>query len=440
MSISGLVRRNLFWSVDKLRGGGYNNQYGYLQRSFQNPESFFIHQHKDKLNGILSHAVRSTRWYRNYDGYSSLSDFPVLPKEMIINNYNEFLSSDFQIEQLSVRRTSGSYGTPFAIHFSPEKVKSQWTSILYFNQQSGYQLGEPFLQLRVHAKSSLALRLQNSFMLRPEKISEQWLESARKVLLNKKFHFMVTYPSSLLPVAVYCREKGDGPEKFGFKNMVTSAEILTDNARRVFESVFGAKVHDRYATLETGVLAHQCPECGNFHVNYPNYHIELLKRDCSEPVGPGELGRVVVTDFHSKAVPLIRYDIGDISQWVDPSESCNPYIPTLKMVVGRKDDFVSNETGELVNPVSIFEALAIKDCLNISQYQMVQMDRLYYKLYLVVTDDYKSEAIIRKRLIELLGNSARIEIEYVEEIPPLESGKRPVIINKYDPSINRNDI
>jgi len=33
-------------------------------------------------------------------------------------------------------------------------------------------------------------------------------------------------------------------------------------------------------------------------------------------------------------------------------------------------------------------------------------------------------------LLEVVGRQARLEVEYVDDIPPLPSGKRPYVINE----------
>ena len=37
----------------------------------------------------------------------------------------------------------------------------------------------------------------------------------------------------------------------------------------------------------------------------------VLKLDSDEPAEPGELGRIVVTDYYNKTFPMVRYDTGD---------------------------------------------------------------------------------------------------------------------------------
>lgn len=72
--------------------------------------------------------------------------------------------------------------------------------------------------------------------------------------------------------------------------------------------------------------------------------------DCDEPAGPGEAGRIVITDLFNYAFPLIRYDTGDIGvmEYGNDDE-----LPRLKEIYGRERDCVYNTVGELISQVAI---------------------------------------------------------------------------------------
>ncbi len=328
-------RRNMFLLHDFIKGSFLLQNYKDIEKKFNNPDEH-VKESSLLTRKLLDHAVNTTQFYKSFSGYKSLDDFPVIPKNQIRENYQQFLSSQYNLNELPTRSTSGSYGEPFKIHFTKNKLKRQNAEVLFFNERAGYTLGDPFLQIRIHPKSKLALFMQNSVMLIPSNINEEWLENGRNILLSKKHKFMVCYPSSFLPLVTYCQEKGDTPDKFALANIVTSAEVITESMRTLFKSVIGCNIHDRYATLETGVLAHECIRCGHYHVNFPSYHLELLKLDSDEPAEPGELGRIVITDLYSFAVPLIRYDIGDLAEWVGEKDLCHPPMPAIKKIVEEK--------------------------------------------------------------------------------------------------------
>ena len=62
------------------------------------------------------------------------------------------------------------------------------------------------------------------------------------------------------------------------------------------------------------------------------------------PCAPGEIGRVIVTDLHNFAMPLIRYELGDQAA-LGPPCACGRGLPVLKMVAGRTHDLAVDPTG-----------------------------------------------------------------------------------------------
>ena len=70
------------------------------------------------------------------------------------------------------------------------------------------------------------------------------------------------------------------------------------------------------------------------HVNSESLLVEIVDKN-GVPVRAGELGRVIVTPFGSTALPLIRYDQGDIA--VAGGEcTCGRCLPTIASVSGRE--------------------------------------------------------------------------------------------------------
>lgn len=83
--------------------------------------------------------------------------------------------------------------------------------------------------------------------------------------------------------------------------------------RNTIHKAFNCLVLSRYSNEEYGVLSHECHICGQFHFKSDGYLFETLALDRDEPISPGTLGRVAVTDLYNHALPVIRYDTSGIS-------------------------------------------------------------------------------------------------------------------------------
>jgi len=159
-----------------------------------------------------------------------------------------------------------------------------------------------------------------------------------------------------------------------------------------------------------------------------SYEIEILSLDSDKPVLPGELGRVVVTDPFSRAMPLIRYDTGDLAV-LGGACPCGLPGPTLKRIEGRVVEEVVGTDGQRVSPYVINNLM--KDLDDIVQFQFAQQGTKSYELRLCTLSSFHQEELIRRRLLDILGADAELKLSYVEQIPPLPSGKRPYVINEW---------
>src|SRR5262249_25603036 len=151
------------------------------------------------------------------------------------------------------------------------------------------------------------------------------------------------------------RRQGLGPIRP--RGIITSAMILHDWQRRVIEEIFACKVTNRYGCEEVSLIACECERHEGLHVNADGVYVELI-RD-GRPVGPGEPGSVVVTDLTNRAMPIIRYQVGDVAVWSERVCSCGRTAPLLARVEGRDADYVQTSRGELISGISLTENFAM---------------------------------------------------------------------------------
>ena len=81
--------------------------------------------------------------------------------------------------------------------------------------------------------------------------------------------------------------------------------------------------------------------------------LEVLDED-GENVSAGERGKVVVTNLHSFAMPIIRYEIGDIVVPTTEECSCGRSGYLLKSIEGRNDDFIKLPNNKVISPSVLF--------------------------------------------------------------------------------------
>ena len=151
--------------------------------------------------------------------------------------------------------------------------------------------------------------------------------------------------------------------------------------------------------------------------------VEVLD-DAGEPCAPGEVGRVVVTDLHNFATPLIRYELRDHAE-VGEACACGRGLPTLRRFLGRRRNMVVLPDGRRQWPEVGFAQY--RGIAPIRQYQLVQIAPEEVEVRLVVEGGTLSEDQ-ETRLSALIQTALRhpfgLRFKYSEtELPHTRSGK-----------------
>lgn len=429
MALGERVRGVAFWGLDWLRRGPIASHFRELELLRDDPHLMRKRQ-AERLQNLLAHACATTPYYRQFSGATALSDFPVLQKRTIREHYDDFLSSCYRRESLVQRKTSGSYGSPLKFYITPDKAARHQAEVIYHALWAGYRIGARNAQTRTRqVKSCLRLWMQNQLIIDPTHLTGEWLSSQRDLLRSQRIDLLVGFPSAFAAIAGYCKAAGDAPSDFSLGAVIAIAEPLRNEARNVIETTFGCPVYSRYTTEEFGVLAQECPDAKQHHLNQATFVFELLDLDDDTPVSPGQPGRVVVTDLWSQAMPLIRYDLGDVAVMQERC-ACGWDRPVFTDIEGRLVEVIYDTAGNRLSPFAINSR--IQDLDSVIQFQFVQHAPARYSIRLHAMPSFAQEEALTKRLLDVLGGDADLTVVYVDEIPPLRSGKRPFIINEME--------
>jgi phenylacetate-CoA ligase len=421
-----LLRRAAYWTIDWLRGSPVRRHMRDIRSHIEGGQGSEIAAHRGQK--LLEHALATVPYYQQYRGVKRIADLPVLQKPTIIGHSADFISQAYSIAELSPKSTSGSYGTPLTFYHSRDKRWRMQAELIYFSAWAGYRIGDRNVKISIRPKSSIHLFLQNETHIVPSHLNDGWLAEQRLRLMQGREEIIISSPHLVAELAEYCLAQGDTAKDFAVRGIISAGESLPESARSRISEFFGCLVLSRYAAEELGVLAQECPEQQRHHLNTSSYLIEILDRDIDHPVEPGEVGRIVVTDLYSYAMPLIRYDTGDLGSYALACDCGRPGL-VLNSLEGRIAEEIIDAQGRRISPTAII--LRINDLSNIRQYRFIQTGEATYELYLCTLPSFQGEAILRETLLELLGAQASLRLVYVDEIPPLPSGKRAYIINAW---------
>ena len=221
-----------------------------------------------------------------------------------------------------------------------------------------------------------------------------------------------------------------GKHEYHLTSLITSSEVLPIEKKLGLKSIIGCQVIDRYSNEENGIIAQTGDVSDDFNVNYASFHVEILKIDSDEPASYGEVGRIVITDLYNYAVPLIRYETGDLSICASKK---NGWVTRLKTIQGRQSDIIYDTLGRKITTSNWTVYMCEFD--KIRQYQLIQIAAKKYCLKVNVAKGIYRDADIVYAVKRILGKDAYVEVDYVTGVPALSSGKfkKTVCIYKYNP-------
>ncbi len=240
-----------------------------------------------------------------------------------------------------------------------------------------------------------------------------------KWLVRTKPDYLLTYPTNLQAILNHCRETRTRLAKL--KGVATMGEILTPEIRKACKRDWRLNVSDAYSAMEVGMIALQCPDHPHYHVQSESLLVEVLSKT-GKPCKPGQIGRLVVTDLHNFAMPLIRYELGDYAE-VGRACPCGRGLPVLKRILGRTRNLLMLPSGKKSWPV--YSSRLAKDFPELLQFKLIQRTVKRIEIQLVVKQQLTNERlqVLYSVLNEELLHDFDYEIKYVDQIPRSAGGK-----------------
>ena len=438
MSFSERLRRSAFWINDRFNGGRVAYHYKDLNSTLDSPGRKSLDlQQSMVLKTLLHHAVNTTRYYSGYKNFRSTDDFPVINKSIIRENFSDFLSSGYNAPELHKVTTSGSTGTPFTVYQDKIKRARHQADNIYYSEIAGYKIGTRLYYLRVwnelNRKSPIRRLMQNIIMVDAGNLSDESFESLiSRIRSDNSTKSLLAFSSTYEALSHYLAKNPDHGS-LNISSIVTMSESLPDGAKQRLREAFKCPVVSRYSNMENGFLAQQCIDENNeYHLNEASYYFELLHPDKDEPVEAGIPGRIIVTDLFNYAMPMIRYDTGDMAI-LEERSLCGRPGRVFSRVEGRRVDFIYDTRGNLLSPHVITNTMW-KYSSEVRQFQFIQNGKGLYLIKLNCNESSfpRAEELVSE-LRNYLGKNAVINMDFVDEIPLLASGKRKKIICNYNP-------
>jgi phenylacetate-CoA ligase len=162
---------------------------------------------------------------------------------------------------------------------------------------------------------------------------------------------LVCTPSYALHLAEVARAQGVDPAALGVRTTVHAGEpgAGIPAVRRRLESIWGARAYDHAGMTEVGAYGFECVAQAGLHVNELEFIAEVLEPDSGQPVAPGEVGELTLTNLGRWGAPVLRYRTGDRVRLGKSACACGRTFARLEGgILGRIDDML------IVRGVNVF--------------------------------------------------------------------------------------
>jgi phenylacetate-CoA ligase len=349
---------------------------------------------------------------------------PIIDKSVLRENYSSFISIDFKekLNNLWHKGSSGSTGKPVLIYY--DNFAKDYLDAIYLRalMAAGYKPNKPLFyywykpfKFEIYNIFGLMRKIYIPHILKDNQIIE--------LMIKYKPEYIYCYGGILFSISKKILENNISLNWIP-KSIITHGELFSEKMKEVVKNAFNTEnVFDQYGTSEYNRSAWECIEGNGYHVDQDSVITEILDKNY-EDVDFNESGVLVLTGLINRALPLIRYKIGDIVTKNDDYRcNCGINLPNMiKHIEGREIDFINgNSTREIMNILSGIKGLSV--------FQIIKGSK---KISLIIEpDNLVDEKVILKRMKKI--TNLKISIIY-NEVKKTPGGKRPFISTNINPS------
>lgn len=392
------------------------------------------------LARVVDFACEQTTHYRSWNDtrsgpssvYPTLDGVPLLEKSLI-RDHPGVLASQGGQRFVEHKTTSGSTGHPVTVAKDRDALARERAATWRAYGWAGLAVAAPQAllwgvphtargRLRARVIDILANRRRLPFFGIDEASLQRHLEEVQRF----RPHFLYGYVSAVAEFVRFLTDRGERlPDSL--RCIITTSELLDPATRALIEEGTGLRVFNEYGCGEVGSIAHEC-EAGALHIMSDNLVLECLPGDGVLPEGLGEL---VVTDLYNRAMPLLRYRLGDLGQISHRECACGRPYPILERIVGRAYDTIVTRSGKSYHPEAIlyvFEDLRRMQTA-LPRYQAIQYRAGELEIRFETPEPLSEhlKAFTTQAFRRSFGDDLSVEVYTTREIQREPSGKLRIV-------------
>ena len=391
---------------------------------------------KSKLNIVTDYAFRHSKFFNAlYSGcdINAFESLPIISKKTMMENLTDYntlgltkekildfcleieKSRDYskRLDGINIGMSSGTSGNKGVEIVTPrEEMYMKAALLARFDIPKGEKMNVAFI-LRVSAPA-FSLGILGHRLTYVSQLNS--IENISSRLQDINPNILSAPPSMLKLIAKEVEEKRLNIKP---KRLITYAEIIYPDVRNYLKEVFNCPLHEIYKCTE-GPIAMTCKH-ERLHINEDLVFVETFNKDGSKTIPGNPCEKLVITDLHKRAQPIIRYHLNDIITVSPKKCECGSNFRVIENIQGRSDDLlwgrkINRDSMQFIFPDYITRAI-ITSSENIDEYQVVQTSPQDMTIKIDLKDKAQEKNFERDVLIKNMEN---LFVEYKCEKPRIE--------------------
>jgi phenylacetate-CoA ligase len=419
------------------RGYPFQKAAGDLAALSEMSGSAIVEWQRERCDEIVRYHAERNPLYRSLLGGRAPTrwcDLPIVDKSAFQRPVAECLSDATRDADIHLSSTSGSSGTPF--FFARDKYTHARTWALIAEVYAWHGIGlesrqarfygiprEPIPRLKEMAKDWLMNRARFPVF----DLSDAVLERFRRRIARDRFDYLYGYTNSLAAFAAYVRRSGVQlkAECPTLRVCIVTSEMCTPEDRERLEEAFGVPVVNEYGASETGVIALEDLR-HSWRISWKTLFLEVVD-ERGGPAADGSTGQILITDLYNRAMPFIRYRIGDVGS-VRSAAATVSGESELAELEGRVNDTIRLPSGRRAAGLTFYYvSRSLLEKSGIMKEFIIRQTALDEFVFDVVSDAPLSPGDIRTieaKMSQYLEPGLRLRVRRVDAIERPPSGKR----------------
>jgi len=310
-----------------------------------------------QLQRVVKHAYETVPYYTrlmnrlglqpsSVQRLSDITAFPVMTKDDLRRIGPDIVSKKYPPWCLRTAYTGGTSGLPvpvrrdlWSIAREHAFVRRQFTwaglteadRCAYLEGRTVARPGETTARYHYYDAAMKELTL-STFHLSPATV-RTYVDLMKEYAISA----LVAYPSAACVLAKGCVDQG---LTLPLRCVLTTSETLEESRKEFLTTAFACPVFDFYGSAERVCCIAMC-EKGSYHVA-PDYGLTELHPAAAPNEG---CYRLVSTGFWNMAMPLIRYQMGDLVRSSGRACACGRAFPVIDQIAGREETIITTPSG-----------------------------------------------------------------------------------------------